>query len=79
MRCNVPIYLISLRDNSASLIEFPWARVENNQGNMKNDKKIKWGYYSTFIREGEKVSSWKSKIKGDRRSLGYSCIHSFGK
>jgi hypothetical protein len=31
--------------------------VENNQGNMKNDKKVKWGYYPAFIREGKKRSS----------------------
>jgi hypothetical protein len=79
MRCNVPIFLISIKENYSSLIEFPWARAENNQGNMKNEKKFKWGYYPTFIKEGKKISSWKYKIKGDGRSLGYSCIHSFGK
>jgi hypothetical protein len=55
--CNVPIYLISLRENSTSLIEFSWARVENNQGNMKNGKNVKWSYYPTFIRERKKSLS----------------------
>jgi len=54
--CNVPIYLISLRENSSSLIEFSWAREENNQGNMKNGKKRQVGLLShIYKRRKEKL------------------------
>jgi len=49
--CNVPIRLGVIRGNSASLIKFPWAKAENDLGNMihlgklykvKEEKKGTW-------------------------------------